>query len=96
MIFTNEVEFQNMIKSAVMSAMKEIQPVTATEPVRVEPKYIYSIKELAELLNCSIVTAQKFKNEGKIPYKQMGRKLIFDVNEVLAAMHGYRKKGGLK
>ena len=96
MLFTNEVEFQNMIKTAVMSALKELQPTVKAEPVRTEPKYIYSIKELAGLLNCSIPTAQKFKNEGKIPYKQMGRKLIFEVNEVLAAMHGYRKKGGQK
>lgn len=45
--------------------------------------YLHSIKDLAEFLNCSIVTAQKLKNSGKIRYKQYGRKVIFNTAEVL-------------
>src|SRR5665647_2125286 len=42
-----------------------------------ESKYIYSIRGLAAFLNCSQVTAQKLKNEGRIKYRQIGRKVIF-------------------
>ena len=98
MIFASQEEFQTMVKDAVVSALKEcqFQPTTAPATVPNEPKYIHSIKELAALLNCSVVTAQKFKNAGLIPYRQMNRKLIFNVDEVLTAMHGVKVKGGRK
>jgi excisionase family DNA binding protein len=51
-----------------------------------ESRKIHSLKELAILLGCSIATAQKVKNSGRIPYYQMGRKVIFDSNDVLKAL----------
>lgn len=89
MFFTNETEFKSMIEGAVLSALQKVQaPQAPQTPARNEKKYIHSMHELAKLLNCSVVTAQKFKNAGLVPYKQMGRKLIFDVDQVLAAMPG--------
>jgi hypothetical protein len=41
---------------------------------------------LAKFLGVSTPTAQKLKNQNKIPYRQTGRVLIFLVDEVLAAM----------
>ena len=91
MFFTSEIEFKKFIEDAVLSAMEK---AAKPEPVvRNEKRYIYSIRELAALLNCSVVTAQKFKNNGLIPYKQLGRKIVFDVDAVLAAMHGVKIKG---
>lgn len=56
----------------------------APEPIPLpESKYLYSINELAEFLNCSPVTAQKLKNSGKIRFKQFGRKCVFNTAEVL-------------
>ena len=49
-------------------------------------KLLYSIQELADLLGCSQVTAQKIKNSGQIPYFQVGKKLIFDVEKVMKAL----------
>lgn len=49
-------------------------------------KLIYSMKELADLLGCSTVTAQSIKNSGKIPFMQVGRKCIFQVDKVLTAL----------
>ncbi len=54
-----------------------------------ESKYIYSIRGLAKFLNCSQVTAQKLKNEGQIKYRQIGRKVIFERQEVLKAMENH-------
>lgn len=50
------------------------------------PKYLYSMKGLREFLHCGPGTAQKLKNEGRIPYRQIGRKIIFVTEEVLNAM----------
>ena len=85
----NELEFKNMVEAAVFSALQkmplQLAKVAAPEPAT-EKKYIYSIKQLAEFLNCSVVTAQKLKNQGRIPCKQIGRKLIFETDLILSAM----------
>lgn len=52
--------------------------------------YVYGISGLARLLNCSNPTAQRIKDSGKIPYTQVGRKLVFDSDEVLKVLN--RKK----
>ena len=57
--------------------------------VEPESKYIYSIRGLATFLNCSQVTAQKLKNDGKIKYRQIGRKIIFETSEVIRAMENH-------
>lgn len=51
-----------------------------------EPKFLHSIRELAEFLNCSVTTAQKLKNSGTIPFTQFGRKMIFNAQGVLDAL----------
>jgi hypothetical protein len=98
MFFTNEIEFQNMIEAAVLSALQKVQPMPNVQPetVRNEKKYIYSIRELAGLLNCSTVTAMKLKKSGKLPFRQIGRKLIFEVDSVLNAMHTNKGKGTVR
>ncbi len=58
----------------------------------VKSKYLHSMNELAELLGCSVQTAQRIKNSGRIPFKQIGRTIIFDSEEVLKALdHKMRK-----
>ena len=64
--------------------------VLGVEPAN-EKRYIYSIKGLAEFLKCSVPTAQKMKNANLIPYRQVGRKVMFEETEVLNAMKS--KKG---
>jgi|GEM_PF-1434765 hypothetical protein len=53
-----------------------------------EPKFLYSLRSLADFLGCSTTTAQKLKNSEKIPFQQFGRKVIFNTNEVLEALQG--------
>ncbi len=48
-----------------------------------EERYLRSMKELAEFLDCSVVTAQHYKNEGLIPFTQTGRNVLFDKSELL-------------
>lgn len=67
----------------------------STNAVQAEPttekRYIYSIKGLAEFLNCSVPTAQKIKNSGKIPFMQTGRKCVFDGTAVLNSLSNQKK-----
>ncbi len=51
-----------------------------------DKKYVYGLTGLAELLGCSHPTAQKIKNSGRIPYTQVGRKLVFDCDAVLNSL----------
>ena len=69
--------------------LKLMLQTNAKPLVEPESKYIYSIRGLAAFLNCSQVTAQKLKNEGKIKYRQIGRKIIFETSEVIKAMENH-------
>jgi len=72
-------EFTDLLKEQFQAPMQAEAPT--------EKKYLYSIRELANFLQCSTVTAQHLKNKGLIPFRQLGRKLIFDQDAVLNAMH---------
>ena len=67
------------LKSLIIS-IKDPHDKTEEQP------YLYSIKELANFIVCSIVTAQKLKNSKRIPYFQTGRKLIFEKSKILEAL----------
>jgi excisionase family DNA binding protein len=56
-----------------------------------ERKTLYSIRELAEFIGCSTPTAHKFKKSGRIPCRQIGRKVLFDTVDVLNAMDQTKK-----
>jgi hypothetical protein len=49
-------------------------------------KFVYGIAGLASIANCSLPTAQKIKNSGKVPFFQAGRKIVWDVEAVLQAL----------
>lgn len=77
------------IKSLILAA----NPATVKPD---EPEYLYSLQELADFIGCSIVTAQKLKNNKSIPYYQVGRKVVFEKKAVLDALQPtirLRKKG---
>ena len=52
-----------------------------------EKKYVYGLPGLARLLGCSHPTAHRIKDSGKIPFTQVGRKLVFDPEAVLSALN---------
>lgn len=96
----NEEEFKKMIVACVFDALQMYTPqfvnVAQVEP-STEKRYIHSIKGLAQFLNCSVVTAQHLKNKGLVPSMQVGRKVMFDEDAVLAAMQSVKPfKNGKK
>ena len=59
-------------------------------------KYVYGLKGIAELFDCSISTANRIKNSGVIDKatKQIGRKIIVDAQYALELIN--RKNSGRK
>ena len=79
----------SFLLSEVAQIKRMVQPKD-DEPLKgTEAEYIHSITKLAEYLDCSRVTAQKFKSEGKIPYRQLGRKVMFLTDDVKKAMESH-------
>ncbi len=75
----------------------------ALHPSRVEKRenkqnqpFIKGIHELAKFLRCSPSRAQKLKNEGRIPFFQDGRTVLFDPDKVREVMQIVEQKKGLK
>ncbi len=71
------------LKNLFNECLAEFIPATVTNTEPESQRLIYSIKDLAEYLGCSPVTAQRLKNSGKIRYRQFGRKVVFVPAEVL-------------
>ena len=86
----DEAKLAAVVKNAVAEAMAAMP--ARSEQLSQERKILYSIRELSEFIGCSTVTAQKLKNEGLIPYRQVGRKVMFDSVEILRAMEQGKKK----
>jgi len=49
-------------------------------------KRLNSLKELADFLGCSVPTAMRYKKQGRIPFLQIGRSLIFETDKITAAL----------
>lgn len=75
------------------SELPERQPYVVADKSK---KYVYGIKGIAELFGCSIPTASRIKQSGKIDraVTQIGRKIIVDAE--LALELAGRKTGGRK
>ena len=76
------------LKNIVKECFNDFKP--AQVPAQA-PEFLYSIKDLADFLHCSLVTAQRIKNSGKIRYRQFGRKVVFNPIEVMEDLQGKRR-----
>lgn len=66
----------------------------STEPSQEQKRYVYGLAGLARLFGCSLPTANRIKQSGKInrAITQIGRKIIIDAD--LALELAGRKTGG--
>jgi len=80
------------IENLLLDLKHDPRPATQTSDTPPERRTLHSIRELSEFIGCSTVTAHKFKKSGRIPCRQIGRKVLFDTVEVLKAMEQTRKK----
>ena len=73
----------DQLRKIINECLAERQPEPAPAPTQEKTQYLYSIRQLAEFLHVSTVTAQKIKNSGTIRYTQVGRKLIFNTLQIM-------------
>lgn len=82
---TNEtpIAMLNVGQLKYILSLKEQPIIEKKDYVTDDNEYVFGIAGLAKLLNCSKPTAQILKSSGKISFKQTGRKIVFDKNQVL-------------
>lgn len=85
-------ELEMLIQNSVTKALKENQQNGNQTTLPPERKTLHSIRELSEFIGCSTVTAHAYKKSGRIPCRQIGRKVMFDTLDVLNAMDQTKKK----
>lgn len=77
---------QNMadkVAEMVIARLGDMQNDSAT---KVERTKICGIRGLAELLGCSTATAQRLKNEKRVPYYNVGKRTFFYEDEVITSL----------
>ena len=66
---------------------------TIKEPVKQpEQKLLYSLRELADFLGCSVMTIHNLKKSGKMRHMQFGRKVIFNTSKIMEDLDRNRWK----
>lgn len=79
----------------VQELLDILQPVISNHPEKTEnvKHLVYGLKGLAELLHCSIATANRIKQEGCLDkaISQVGRKIVIDADLALELMKSSRK-----
>lgn len=77
----SRTEFVEAVGIAVEQALTRIESAA-----KQKPKVIKGIRGLAAFIPCSLSKAQQLKNEGKIPFYQDGRLILFDPDQVREAL----------
>ncbi|MFH0756347.1 MAG: helix-turn-helix domain-containing protein [Bacteroidota bacterium] len=80
------------MKAIVYECLNEFTKPIAETPLIESPKYLHSLRDLASFLGCSVGTAQKLKNSGRIRYKQFGRKCVFNTSEILEDINKSKRR----
>ncbi len=83
-------ELLDILQPIINSSQTTIQ----TEKVEKTKRYVYGLKGLAELLHCSIATANRIKQEGCIDkaVSQVGRKIVIDADLALELIKSKKKR----
>lgn len=96
---TQNVTNDTPIAMLTVGQLKEVLGTTTvtqtpSEEQKVEKRYVYGIRGIAHLFNCSMPTANRIKASGKIDgaITQIGRKIIVDADMALELAG--RKIGG--
>ena len=86
----DEEKFTQVLRKVIREELEAMPKIENQFPG--EDRLLRSMKEVAEYLGCSVVTAQNFKNAGLLPFVQKGRKVLFDKVELMKCTKLPRKK----
>ena len=83
-------ELLDILQPIINSSQTTIQ----TEKAEKTKRCVYGLKGLAELLHCSIATANRIKQEGCIDkaVSQVGRKIVIDADLALELIKSKKKR----
>lgn len=82
-------EFKKMIQAAVESSVRRI-----VEEQRMAKFQLVTIDELRKILNVSRTTIDTWKKKGIIPSLNVGGRVLFNLDEVMAAINNQNKGTG--
>lgn len=85
-------ELAQLIKSEIGNGIQNPILTSETASKSIEQKYIYGLKGIAKLFGCSISSARRLKQSGKIndAIIQDGRKIIVDVDKALYLVKNHK------
>ena len=75
-------ELGKIIQESVKSELKNLLPNSIS--VQTPDRILLNRKQACKLLGCSLTTLYNYQKDGKIPFHQVGRKILFDKEELLA------------
>lgn len=81
-------ELQQLVETSVRRILTEFTDMAMMPKINPKPekkRYVYGIKGIAEIFNCSLPTANRIKKSGRISraITQVGRKVVIDVEMAL-------------
>lgn len=85
-------DINEIINNAIRTALSDYEP-PRTDTTPQEPKLIDE-NELCKRLQKSKPTIWKYRNEGKIPFKRIGKRILYNWNEVYNSLHSVEKREG--
>lgn len=82
-IITTSAGIQDFINSAVQAAFNNSQ---VTTPSQSQPEKPITVKELCDYLRVTEATVIRWRKKGKIPFMQLGSRIMFNKSEVIKAI----------
>lgn len=85
-------ELSELIKAELHNRAQNSVSPPQTANKSIEQKYIYGLKGIAKLFGCSVSSARRLKQSGKIndAIIQDGRKIIVDVDKALYLVKNHK------
>ena len=85
---TNIATKEILLLSISLEDLKEIiREVIREELNPKDEKELLNFKETCEFLGCSASTLNRWKAEGKVPYRKMGKRVFFLKSELLSSLN---------
>lgn len=74
-------ELGKIIQESVKREIKNLIPESSQNTSK--EKVLLNRKQACKLLGCSLTTLYHYQKDGRIPFHQVGRKILFDKDELL-------------
>lgn len=91
-IITTRREFQEFLNDAVEASVTRLLPYIDTDKKELNAPPL-SVKELCTFLGVTEPTIIRWRKKGKIPFMQVGSRVLFDRVAVLKALEVKKQRG---